>query len=65
MTTSVPATQGKKTVYVGGLAEEVDEKVSLFLLNLKKTFQTLIHILSNRKVFFKLTRFDKNFFIGC
>jgi len=27
MTTSVPATQGKKTVYVGGLAEEVDEKV--------------------------------------
>ena len=43
MTTSVPATQGKKTVYVGGLAEEVDEKVSLFLPNLKKTFQNLIH----------------------
>ena len=27
MTSAVPATQGKKTIYVGGLAEEVDEKV--------------------------------------
>ena len=27
MTTAVPPSQGKKTIYCGGLAEEVDEKV--------------------------------------